>query len=45
MICISETYLDSWIDENILKLDDYSLIRADHLRNIKRGEVCYKEIY
>ena len=33
------------IDENILKLDGYSLIRADHPSNIKRGGVClyYKE--
>ena len=28
------------IDENILKLDGYSLIRADHPSNIKRGGVC-----
>ena len=33
------------IDENILKLDCYSLIRADHPGNLKRGEVYlyYKE--
>ena len=45
IICISETYLDSSIDENILKLDGYSLIRADHPGNLKRGGVClyYKE--
>ena len=30
VFCISETYLDSSIDENALKLDSYSLIKADH---------------
>ena len=41
IICISETYLDTSIDENILKLDSYSLIRADQL-----GFVCIiKKIY
>ena len=39
IICISETYLDSSIDENILKLDGYSLIKADHPGNMKRGGV------
>ena len=45
IICISETYLDSPTDENILKLDGYSLIRADHPGNLKNGGVClyYKE--
>ena len=45
IICISETYLDSSIDENTLKLDGYSLIRADYRGNMKRGGVClyYKE--
>ena len=45
IIWISETYLDSSIDENTLKLAGYSLIRADHPGNIKRGGVClhYKE--
>ena len=45
IICISQTYLDSSIDENILKLDGYSLIRADHPGNLKRGGVFlyYKE--
>ena len=40
VICISETYLDSSIDENILKLDGYSLIKADHAGTLKRGGVC-----
>ena len=45
IICISETYLDSSVDENTLKLDGYSLIRADYHDNMKRGGVClyYKE--
>ena len=37
IICISETYLDLSVYENTLKLDGYSLIRADHLGNMKRG--------
>ena len=37
IIFISETYLDSSIDENTLKLDDFSLIRADH------SCLCYKK--
>ena len=46
IICISETYLESSIDENILKLDGYSLIIADHPDNMKRREVCIiKKIY
>ena len=40
IICVSETYLDSSIDENTLKLDGYSLITADHPGNMKRGGVC-----
>ena len=45
IICISERYLDSSIDENTLKLDGYSLIRTDHPGNMKRDRVCvyYKE--
>ena len=39
-ICISETYLNSTIAENTLKLDGYSLIRAYHPGNMKRGGVC-----
>ena len=35
IICISETYLDSSIDENTLKLDGYS-----YSYNMKRGGVC-----
>ena len=40
-ICHSQTYLDSSIDGNTLKLDGYSLIRADHCGNIKKGGVLF----
>ena len=40
IICISETYLDSSIDENTFKLDGCSLIRADYPGNMKRGGIC-----
>ena len=44
-ICLSETYLDSSIPDNLIDIKGYNLVRADHLDNIKRGEVCiyYKE--
>ena len=47
LIYISETFFDPSIqegDKNI-QLDDYNLLRADHLSNSKRGGVCivYKE--
>ena len=42
IICISESFLDSTIsdDDNILHMEGYNLIRADHPDNIKRGGVC-----
>ena len=42
---MSETYLDSSIPDNLIDIEGYKLIRADHPDNIKRGEVCiyYKE--
>ena len=42
IICISETYLnsDTSDDDENLKIAGYSLIRADHPSNIKRGGVC-----
>ena len=47
IICISETYLDSYhsSDDARLRLPGYALIRADHPSNTKRGGVCilYKE--
>ena len=42
MVCLSETFLDSTIlddDENI-QINGYSLLRADHPNDIKRGGVC-----
>ena len=44
-ICLSETYLDSSIPDNLIGIEGYNLVRADHPDNIKRGGVCiyYKE--
>ena len=44
-ICLSETYLDSSTPDNLIEMEGYKLIRADHPNNIKRGGVCiyYKE--
>ena len=44
-ICLSETYLDSSIPDNLIDIEGYKLIQADHPDNIKRGGVCiyYKE--
>ena len=39
-ICLSETYLDSASPKNLLEIEDYNLVRADHLSNVKRGGVC-----
>ena len=39
-ICLSETYLDSSITDEEVKIKDYKLIHADHPDNIKRGGVC-----
>ena len=47
IICLSETFFDSSIpiDDNTLSIPGYSMMRADHLSNIKRNGVClyYKE--
>ena len=47
IICLSETFLDSSYssDDQRLQLSGYSLLRADHPRDLKRGGVCifYKE--
>ena len=42
VICVSETFLDSSVslDDHNLSIQDYSLIRADHLDDVKRGGVC-----
>ena len=44
-ICLSETYLDSSIPDNLIEIEGYNLVRAAHPDNIKRGGVCiyYKE--
>ena len=44
-ICPSETYFDSTTANNMLEIEGYNLVRADHLNNIKGGGVCmyYKE--
>ena len=44
-LCLSETYLDTSIPDNLINIEGYKLIRADHPNNVKRGGVCiyYKE--
>ena len=44
-ICLSETYLGSSIPNDMIEIEGYNLVRADHPNNIKRGGVCiyYKE--
>ena len=46
MICISDTYLGSSIDSNILLINRYNLIRADHTDNMKKDSVSlyFKEM-
>ena len=41
ILCISETHLDSSVsmDDNALSIEGYSIIRADHPSNTKRGGV------
>lgn len=38
--CISESYLNSTADNNVLLIDGNNLIRADHLNSQKKGGVC-----
>ena len=38
--CLSETYLDSSIDDVSLEISGYYLIRSDHPSNKKRGGIC-----
>ena len=42
ILCILVTHLDSSVskDDNGLSIEGYSLIRADHFSNTKRGGVC-----
>ena len=44
-ICLSETYLDSSTPNNIIDIEGYNLVRADHPDDTKRGGVYiyYKE--
>ena len=44
-ICLSETYLDSSTPNNIIDIEGYNLVCADHPDDTKRGGVCiyYKE--
>ena len=46
IMCLSETYLDSSIDDENLEILGYYLIRSDHPSNKKRGGICiyYKNI-
>ena len=39
LICLSEIYLDSSVDDGLLEVDRYNLVRADHPNNTKRGGV------
>ena len=42
LVCLSETFLDSTIpnDDINIQINGYSLLRADHPNDIKRGGVC-----
>ena len=42
LLCVSETFLDSSIsnDDNRINIAGYSLLRADHRSNTKKGGVC-----
>ena len=37
---MSETYLDSSVDDESLEISGYYLIRSDHLSNQNRGGIC-----
>ena len=42
LVFLSKTFLGSTIpnDDANIQINGYSLLRADHLNNIKRGRVC-----
>ena len=40
IICLSETYLDSSIDDTSLEISGYYLLHSDHPSNKKRGGIC-----
>ena len=44
-LCLSETYMDSSTPNNLIDIEGYNLVRADHKDDTKRGGVCiyYKE--
>ena len=44
-ICLSETFLDSSIPDDKIKIEGYELVRDDHPDHTKRGGVCiyYRE--
>ena len=39
-ICLSDTYLNSSVSDNLLKIDGYNLVRPDHPNDTRRGRVC-----
>ena len=39
-LCLLETYLDTTIPDNLIGIEGYKFIRADHQNNVKRGGVC-----
>ena len=45
LICLTETYLDSTVDQNNLSINGYNLLKADYPDNVKIGGVClyYRE--
>ena len=40
IICLSETYLDSSVDDESLEISGYYLIRSDYPSSKKRGGIC-----
>ena len=40
IICLSETYLDSSVDDESLEISEYYLIRFDHSSNKTLGGIC-----
>ena len=42
IVCLPETFLDSTVPNNDVKkqINRYSLLRADHSNDLKRGDVC-----
>ena len=40
IICISETFLNNTYEDSDLNVNGYSLLRADHPSNAKRGRIC-----